>query len=144
MTSCTNYSFNKELRNSIQSLRDLPSDQQVFNFSNFTKEGNWSYLLILQTDESVPLEAYNGFGEINNYFGFDIENMSTNKMRFYLLNDDKNRLRHFRLEKRSKTLNISILNPVLIHYGMGKCIIETKQILKCHLIHRIWERVQHT
>lgn len=102
MTSCTNYSFNKELRNSIQSLRDLPSDQQVFNFSNFTKEGNWSYLLILQTDESVPLEAYNGFGEINNYFGFEIENMSTNKMRFYLLNDDKKPIKTFQIGKAVK------------------------------------------
>jgi hypothetical protein len=102
MISCSDYSFEREFRDSIQGLRGLSSDKQVVNFSNFTKEDNWSYLLILQTDESVPLEAYNEFGEMDNYFGFKIENMSTSKMRFYLLDDNKNPMQTIQIGKAPK------------------------------------------
>ncbi|WP_421774850.1 hypothetical protein [Gracilimonas sp.] len=102
ITSCSDFFFEREFSDSIQSLRSLSSDQQIINFSNFIEEDNWSYLLILQTGESVPLEAYNEFGEMNNYFGFEIENMSTNKMRFYLLDSNRKPLRTIQIDKAPK------------------------------------------
>ncbi|MEP4889810.1 MAG: hypothetical protein ABJV04_07280 [Aliiglaciecola sp.] len=102
LNSCSDYYFEKDLRDAVQSLRDLPYEDRVVDFSNFTSESDWSYLLILQTDESVPLEAYNEFGEMNNYFGFNIEDMSTNQMRFYLLSLSKKPIETFQIDKYPK------------------------------------------
>lgn len=102
ITGCSNYSFEREFRDSIQNLKGLSETQQIISFSNFTKEDDWTYLLILQTDESVPLETYNEFGEMNNYFGFEIENMSTNKMRIYLLDSNRKPLKTIQIEKAPK------------------------------------------
>lgn len=57
----------------------------------------------MQTDESVPLEAYNEFGEMNNYFGFQIENMSTNKMRLYLLDSYRKPLKTIQIGRAPKS-----------------------------------------